>query len=181
LFRKRDEDAIVRPPWEELETTSFEDPAVSLADVTVTRSRAIKLAGAALASSVFGLVVAGEADARRRRRKKRRKKRRRKARVDQPVPTLVPGAPTVLNVTNPGDNPLTVSGARLLDGAGNVVDSVDLTDPVTIEPHTEAPVTVTFDGPLTGATSLQLLDGQGRPVNVTNGDTDGNVPVTVSA
>jgi hypothetical protein len=185
VLMKRDVDGEIRPSREELEAASLGDPAASLAGVSVTRARAIKLAGAALAGSAFGLLWAAEADARK--KKRRRKKRRRKARVTpNPVQPVASGTPTVLNIMNPSDKPLTISGVQLLDSAGGLLETQNLTDPVTggpvtIAPHTTVPVTVTFDDPLVDGSSLRLLDGMSRPITVTNGDTSGNVPVSVSA
>jgi hypothetical protein len=93
MLRKKDEGAEVRPPWEEPEA-SFDDLSRGLADGTISRSRAIKLAGAALVGSVLAVFspLASEADAdelveieghRRRRRKRRERRERRQRRIRQ--------------------------------------------------------------------------------------------------
>ncbi len=180
---KRDEGGELRPPQWELEESSFDDLAVGLTDVTITRSRAIKLAGAALAGSALTLLWPAEADARRRRKKRRR--RRRKAVVNNNPATVSPsgtdgGGTTTISITNPSDTrDLIVSGAQLLDSAGNLVSTgglidpltgATLTDPVTIAPNDTADVGLTFAGPLVGADSLRLFDGSGNPITVLNPD-----------
>lgn len=158
-----DEGGEIRPSREELDV-SFSD----LGGVTITRSRAIKLAGAALVGSAFSLFWATEADARRRR--KRRRRRRRKAQVTpNPVP-LVPGTPTIINITNPSDRPLTISEVQVLDSEGNLLFDA-LTGDVTIDPNTTAPVTLTVnsDDPLADASNLRLIDGAGVPIEILNG------------
>jgi hypothetical protein len=64
---KREAGGEVRPSFGGLEVSSFDDLAVGLASEPITRGRAIKLAGAALAGSVLSVFFAPEADARRRR------------------------------------------------------------------------------------------------------------------
>ena len=169
MFRKRDEDAIVRPPWEELETTSFEDPAVSLADVTVTRSRAIKLAGAALASSLFGLLVAGEADARRRKKKRRRKKRRRNRGAITPNPVnfgqTPVGTPTTEDVTfsNNGTNPIYVS-PDLGNPAFTLAPTFDPSVPIAPGSSVTVPITFAPTTPGVQSGSVTLVNASGTEV-----------------
>jgi hypothetical protein len=160
---KRDEDGLIRRSWEELETTSFEDPAVSLADVTVTRSRAIKLAGAALASSVFGLLLAGEADARRRKKKRRRKKRRRKPTITpNPVPTVTPTSPQVVTINNPAGapGPVTVE----LSPGFSFGPGFDATVPIAPGSSVGVPIVVdpTVPGLQTG--EIRVVDANGTTV-----------------
>ena len=190
---KRDEGGEFRLPQGELEDRSFGDLTVGLTDVTITRSRAIKLAGAALAGSALTILWPAEADARRRRR--RNKRRRRKARVTtaptstntlNSLPPVAGSAiPIILAVTNPSDSkPLTISNIELLGADGTVLAPSLSPDGVTIAPGTTAniPITVTYDpdSPLVDAGQLKLYDGRepAVPVEVTNGNTDGNVDLT---
>jgi hypothetical protein len=162
---------------------SREEPEVSfsdLGDVTLTRARAIKLAGAALAGSAFSLLWAGEADARKKKKRKKRRRRRRKAQVTpNPVP-LIPGGDNVLTVTNPSDRPLTISGVEVLDNQGNLLFDA-LAGDVTIAPNTTAPVTLTVDlnDPVVDADRLRLIDGRGNPITVVdeNGVNVGGIDV----
>jgi hypothetical protein len=100
----------------ELEDSSFDDLTVGLTDVTITRSRAIKLAGAALIGGALTVLWADEADAR---KKKRRHRRRRATRVktnrrrvrfrNTPVGTLPSESPVEnVTITNPGTQPITI-------------------------------------------------------------------------
>jgi hypothetical protein len=73
-----------------VEETSFDDLAVSMAEGTISRSRAIKLAGAALAGSVLAvfLPLAGEAEGQEletegKRNRRRRRRRRRQQQQQQ--------------------------------------------------------------------------------------------------
>src|SRR5215210_2919120 len=110
---KRDEGGEIRPSREELEGSAFDDLSAGLTDMTITRSRAIKLAGAALAGSALTLLWPAEADARRRRRRRRRRRK-----VEAPgTVVLVPGENTV-TVTNPGEKALTIENVTILDSNG---------------------------------------------------------------
>jgi hypothetical protein len=174
MLRRNDESGEVRPTWEEPEA-SFSD----LGEVRITRARAIKLAGAAIAGSALSLLWAGEADARK--KKRRRRRRRRKAQVNTPTPvTLAPGDNTI-SITNPSpDKPLTISGVKVIDSDGSVVDSNVLTDPVTIAPGDTADLTVNLDAnDLLNADRLRLIDGRGVPITVVdeNGITLGDIDV----
>jgi hypothetical protein len=111
VLLKKNEDGEIRPSREELES-GFSD----LGAVTITRSRAIKLAGAALAGGAFSLFWAPEADARpnkKKRRRRRRRRRRRAAIVATPsvVDILLPGAvgAVPVTVTNNGTTAVTIS------------------------------------------------------------------------
>jgi hypothetical protein len=64
----------------EVEEASFDDLAVSMAEGSVTRGRAIKLAGAALLGSALTMFWPEEADARRNNKKRRRRRRRKQER-----------------------------------------------------------------------------------------------------
>lgn len=169
MFMKRDEDAVVRPPWEELEMTSLEDPAVSLADVTVTRSRAIKLAGAALAAGAFGLIFVPEADARRRKKKRRRRRRRRNRGTITPnpvnfEPTPV-GQPSTENVTfsNNGTNPIYVS-PDLGNPAFTLAPTFDPSVPIAPGASVTVPITFTPTTPGVQTGSVTLVDANGTTV-----------------
>jgi hypothetical protein len=73
---KKDEGREVRAPQNEfVERVSFDDLATELADRTITRSQAIKLAGAALVGFSLTLFLPGPAGARHRRRHRRRRRR----------------------------------------------------------------------------------------------------------
>jgi hypothetical protein len=120
VLLKKNEDGEIRPSREELEA-GFSD----LGAVTITRSRAIKLAGAALAGGAFSLFWAPEADAlnkkkRRRKRRARARRRRRAAIVATPsvVNITIPGAVGALpvTVTNNGTTPVTISPQLVGDG-----------------------------------------------------------------
>lgn len=181
MLMKSNRDEEILPSQEEQEV-SFSG---SLGEVRITRARAIKLAGAALGGSALGLLWAGEADARNRRRRRRRKKhrrRRRKAQVVSPtnIPLpLVPGD-NILNIKNPSeDEPLTISGIKLLDSDGSVISTEPLVGgPVTIQPGETKLVTVNLDASdLVNADGLRLLDGAGRGITVIdeNGVTVGDI------
>lgn len=78
---KREESGEIRTSFGEPGGSSFDDLAVELAGQTITRGRAIKLAGAALAGSVLSVFFAApEADARRRKRRSRRARCERRGR-----------------------------------------------------------------------------------------------------
>jgi hypothetical protein len=180
MLMKRDEGGELRPPqWELEDGSSLGELSASLTEGTMTRAQTLKLGGAALlAGTGMMLLFQSPADARKRHKKHRR--RRRKAQVSpDPVPIVPAG--TVLNITNPSDRPLTISGAQLLGSNGSLVTATDLNPPVTIEPHATVPVTFTFDptAPLVDAGQLRLLDASGTPITVENGNTQGNVDVTV--
>jgi hypothetical protein len=111
VLLKKNEDGEIRPSPEELEA-GYSD----LGAVTITRSRAIKLAGAALAGGAFSLFWAPEADAlnKKKRRRRRRARRRRQAAIVATPPVLnitIPGAVGALpvTVTNNGTTPVTIS------------------------------------------------------------------------
>lgn len=73
-MKKRDEGGLVRPSWKESGEHSLDGLARGMADGTVTRGRAIKLAGAALVGSALALFGAqGDADAVNRRRRCQRR------------------------------------------------------------------------------------------------------------
>jgi len=75
---KKDEGREVRALQNDLvERVSFDDLATELAHRTITRSQAIKLAGAALVGFALTLFLPEAADARHRRRHRRRRRRNR--------------------------------------------------------------------------------------------------------
>jgi hypothetical protein len=124
LLMKRDEGGEIRPPQGDLEGIAFDDLSAGLTDVTITRSRAIKLAGAALAGSALTLLWPAEADARNRRRRRARRARRRRKRkravvADTNVVNItVPGAvgTEIVRVTNNGNTPVTIDPQLVGDG-----------------------------------------------------------------
>ena len=76
MLMKKDEGREVRALQNELvERVSFDDLATELADRTITRSQAIKLAGAALVGFALTLFLPEAADARHRGRRHRRRRR----------------------------------------------------------------------------------------------------------
>lgn len=187
VLRKRDEGKEVRPPQEEPEFGSFDDPATGLAEMRITRARAIKLAGAALAGGTLSLFWAGEADARnRKRRRRRRRKRRRKAEVAPPqplAPVLGGVTPLVLQITNPSDKPLTIDDVKVVDG--DFLGAGLLGGPVTIAPNTgPVPVTVnleTGNSPVVDAGSIRLIDERGIPITVIEGGVEvGDIDLDVA-
>jgi hypothetical protein len=117
VLLKNNEDGEIRPSGEELEA-GFSD----LGDVTITRSRAIKLAGAASASGAVSLFWAPEADARPNKKKRRRRRRRRRRAaivatpsvVNIPIPGAVGAVP--VTVTNNGTTPVTLKPQLVGDG-----------------------------------------------------------------
>jgi hypothetical protein len=185
LLMKRDEGGQIRPSRKELEGGTFDDLATELADGTITRARAIKLAGAALFGGALTLLWPGEADARKRRRRRKnrreRRPRRRRARVTNPQPvTVTPGNNTV-NVKNPGSRALTIEKVHVLDGDGDVIAvKRPLGGPVTIKPGKTLPVTVNLDAnDLLDADKLRLIDARGVPVTVIddNGEVVGDIDI----
>ncbi|MCA1688765.1 MAG: hypothetical protein LC714_09325 [Actinobacteria bacterium] len=139
---KRDEGGEIRPSREELNVSSFDDLSEGLTDVTITRSRAIKLAGAALAGSALTILWPGEADAANRKRRRRRRRRRRKAAVTSDPSTMTFGDTVVgdgftIAPTFPG-----IDGFTLAPGT-----SIDV--PVIFTPE--------VTGPSTG--TLRILEG----------------------
>ncbi len=74
MSEKRNENGEVRPSWEEPEEEySFDDLARGLASGALSRSRALKLAGAGILGAALGVFsLQDDAEARRRRRKRRR-------------------------------------------------------------------------------------------------------------
>ena len=151
------------------------DGPTALGDVRITRTQALKLAGLGGAGFLFTLLLPADADA----RHKRRRRRRRKAQVTSPTVTpivVVPGLPTVLNLTNPGDSPLTISEVKVLDSDGRVIRTINLPD-VTIAPGNTGVITI--NDPLVDAEGLRLIDARGVPITVIdeNGVTVGDIDV----
>ena len=71
MLMKRDDGGELRPPQWELEEGSYDDVATMLADGTITRARAIKLAGATLLAGT-GLMMLFQSPAEAGRRRRRR-------------------------------------------------------------------------------------------------------------
>lgn len=151
-----------RPSGEQL-GVSFSD----LGEATITRSRAIKLAGAALAGGALSVLWAGEAEAspaqrRRRRRRRLRARRRRQAAVVSNPTTVNFGGTTVgtpttqpVQVTNNGTTPVTLSPTVVGDGF-MLADTGD----ITLAPGETATVPVTFNPLQEGVSTgeLRLVD-----------------------
>jgi hypothetical protein len=174
MLMKRDEGGEIRPSREDLEGSAFDDLAPGLADGTITRARAIKLAGAALLGGALTLLWPGEADARKRRRR-RKKKKRRKAQVTNPVPVPVPNVvnPGVIGITFPvlnlGDKDLVIKDVKVVDGGDDGLADAELANgPITIEAGQTEPVTVnlTVTDPLIETGELRLIDAGGTPITV---------------
>jgi hypothetical protein len=188
MLTNRDEGGELRPPQWELEDGSFDEPSPGLAEGTITRAQAIKLAGAALLGGALTVLWADEADARKRRRKKRR--RRRKAQVTDPLPLPVPVPnvenPGIISITFPvlnlGDKDLEIGDVKVVDGGNDgLADAELLNGPVTIEAGQTEPVTVnlTVTSPLIETGELRLIenDASGTPITVIdeNGVTVGDI------
>ena len=155
---------------EDTEMVGFSD----LADTPITRTRAIKLAGAAVTAGAFAIIWgADEADAltraQRRRRRRRRRLRRRRRNVTTTNNTTDGttvnfggtqlGTPLTETVTIANNGPDTVTLRPEIAGGGfSLVD----TDPITIAPGDTADLGVIFD-PLGGGLStgtLRLVDAR---------------------
>jgi hypothetical protein len=174
LLRKEESKGSALPSGAEgaPEGHSFEDLPAGLTGVGLTRSQALKLAGLGGAGFLFTLMWPDAADARRRRR------RRRKAQVTPVV--VVPGAATVLNITNPDDtDDLIISGLEVLGRRGKVIDTIDLEPDVEIAPGETEIVPVLIEDSLVNARKLRLIDDTGAPITVVdeNGVTVGDIDV----
>jgi hypothetical protein len=172
---KRDEGGGLRLP-EELETSSFDEVSAVLAEGTITRGRAIKLAGAALLAG-SGMMALFQSPAEARRRKRRRRRKKVTATPEQPRFEAQPGASDTktVTITNHQDG----TSAYLLPDTGSGNDfsfsvpgvSGPITEPVEIAPGASVPVTVTFapdasasPGVQTGSLTLVDADVSGEPV-----------------
>jgi hypothetical protein len=180
---KRDEGREIRPSWEELEGSALGDLTTGLTDVPVTRSRAIKLAGAAIAGSALTVLWPGAADARNKKRRHRRK--RRKAQVTPPATPVVPGVPAIFHVTLPAgeDRSLSIEGFRVFNSEGQLVTAQDLTDPVVIQPGLlGGGLALTFPNGVADGNTVQLIGGGGVPITVVdeNGVSVGDVVLDVA-
>ena len=184
MLMKRDDGGELRPPQRGLEEGSYDDVATMLADGTITRARAIKLAGATLLAGT-GMMALFQSPADARKKKRRGRRRRRKARVEQQAPVsptqFVPipdtdlfTAPVVFEVTNPSDKPLTISDVEVVGGEGLADASLLNGESVTIAPNASEFVTVNLStsDPLVDAGSLQFIAGNGLPVTVVDANDD---------
>ncbi len=149
----------------------FDGPAEGLEGVAVSRRKALGIFGAGLLGAT-GMLTAFSAPAEARRRRRRR---RRKAKVTPNPVVVVPGTPTVLNITNPGNSALTISKVEVLDSGGRVIRTINLPD-VTIAPGATVPVTI--NDPLLDAEGLKLIDERGVVIDIVddNGDI---IPIVV--
>jgi hypothetical protein len=126
----------------EAEEASFEDLAVGMAEGTITRGRAIKLAGAALVGSALTLVWPAEAEARNRRRRRRRRRRKvivtPSSVVFQPV-NLGDSLVKTVDVKNNGTGPIYIQPDL---GDSNFLS--DITVPLEVLPGAIETVAITF-------------------------------------
>jgi len=184
MLIKRDEGGELRPSRWELEESSVDELSVMLTEETITRARAIKLAGAALLAGT-GMMTLFQSPAEARKRRRRRKKRRRKARV---TPDPVPLPNETNNITFSVEN-LTggllppIAGAEVLSGPFEISllgqepilgqeSLVRFEQPIAVfdVPGTtvdaEVPLTITVleDGVQSG--ELRLFDANGNTVDV---------------
>lgn len=146
MLMNRDEGGELRPPQWELEDSSFDELSAVLADGTVTRARAIKLAGAALLAGT-GMMALEQSPAEARRRRKKRRRRKRVTATPNPVafgseedPVPVGTVSTQpVTITNNGTEPVYLQ-PQLGNGFSLVVDpSIDpsltaIEDPITLSP-----------------------------------------------
>jgi hypothetical protein len=161
--------AETRSSREGLEVGSIDDLAAGLTEVTMTRSRAIKLAGAALLGGTGMMMLFQSPAEARRRRRKRRRKRKVSSNPALPQFTAEPGGTDTktVEITNHQDTPVYI----LPDAGSGTSFSVSLpgvsgplTQPVEIAPGATVPVEVTFSPALTASPgdvqigSLPILD-----------------------
>jgi hypothetical protein len=176
LLTNRDESGEIRLSREELENGSFDEVAAVLADETMTRGRAIKLAGAALLAG-SGMMALFQSPAEARKKRRRRRKKKVTAAPEQPKFEAQPGASDTktVTITNHQDG----TSVFLLPDTGSDNDfsfsvpgvTGPITEPIEIAPGAELPVTVTFapdasasPGVQTGSLTLVDADVTGQPV-----------------
>ena len=177
MLTKRDEGGELRLPEEPVDS-SFDDLTVGLTDVAITRSRAIKLAGAALAGSALTLLWPAEADARRRRKKKRRRRKKVTATPnpanfgsqEDPVPVGT-SLPQTVSVTNHQDTePVYVTlSPEALNGGFTFAPGFDASAPILPGTTVDVPLvfTPTTPGVHTGDLVISAApDASGNPLKV---------------
>ncbi len=183
MLMKRDEGGELRTSQEELKGSSFDEMAAVLADGTITRSRAIKLAGAALLGGAFTLLWPAEADAGK--KKRRRRRRRRKAQVTpDPVPLPNDSNDITFQVENlTGGQLPAIAGVEVLSGPFEVAPGlgqlpilgeslVNFDQPIalidvpgtTVDATVPLTITVLEGGVQSG--ELRLFDANGNTVDV---------------
>ncbi len=147
MLMKRDEGEELRPPRWELEDSSLDGLSAALTEETITRARAIKLAGAALlAGTGLTMLFQSPADARKRRKRRRRKKKPVTTTPEQP--RFDPAGETKsVSITNNQEG----TSVFLLPDAGSNDFSISLPDvqgpltsPLEIKPGETATVDITF-------------------------------------
>jgi hypothetical protein len=158
---KRNEDGV-HPFVGELEPFDAAS-AASLADVRVTRSQAIKLAGLGVAGFLFTLILPDEADALNRRKRRRRRRRRMRQRAITSNPSTVNfgdvtiGTPLTegVTITNNGTTPVTLRPEVVGDGF-TLVDASNFT----LDPGESDVVDVVFTPDVGGVSTgtLRLID-----------------------
>jgi hypothetical protein len=183
MLMKRDEDGELRPPQWELEESSFEELSAELTEGTITRARAIKLAGAALLSA-SGLMMLFQSPAEAGRRRKRRKRRQRRQRRPRArtnrrrvrFPDTEGGTTSPVEnvtITNIGPEPIFVS-PDLGDNSFTFAPTFDATAPILPGESVTVPIifapTLLEEGIQTG--ELSIVDTDGEPVVVV--DANGN-------
>ncbi len=177
MLMNRDEGEELRPPQWELEESSFEELSAELTDGTITRARALKLAGAALLSaSGLMMLFQSPAEAGRRRKKRRRRRRRRsttrvrtnRRRVrfrDRVAGTTSPVEN--VTITNIGTEPVYVS-PDLGDNSFTLAPEFDASAPILPGESVKVPIIfaprLLEEGLQTG--ELSIVDTDGDPVVV---------------
>ena len=97
-------------------------PLEGLAEERITRARAIKLAGAAVAGGAFSIfwgadVAEARPNRRRRRRRRRRRQRQNNVTTDTSIVNITtPGGVVPVTVTNTGTTPVTITPQIVGDG-----------------------------------------------------------------
>jgi hypothetical protein len=183
MLVKRGEDGERRPSRWELEEGSNDDLATMLAEGTITRARAIKLAGAALLSaSGLMMLFQSPAEAGRRRKKRRRRRRRSTTRVrtnrrrvrfrETPVGTLPSESPVEnVTITNIGTDPISI---QPVFSSPDFTLAPGFTFPEEIATRNSVTVPIAFtplqEGVQTG--ELTFVDTDGSPVVIV--DANGN-------
>ena len=134
MLLNRGEGEEFRPPRWELEDSSFDEVSIMLTEESITRARAIKLAGAVLLSAA-GMVALGQspAEARKKHRRRRKKKQNRSV-TASPQNLAFPDTPVgdssteTVAITNPGTEPVYVQPQ--LGNGFTLAPSVDASAPI---------------------------------------------------
>jgi len=173
MLMKRDEGEELRPPRWELEDSSLDELSAALTEETITRARAIKLAGAALLAGT-GLTMLFQSPAEARKRRRRRKKKKVTA---SPREVTFPNTPAgttsdskSVTVTNNGTEPVSVVlSPEALNGGFTLAPSFDASAPIL--PGTSADVPIQFTPAEQGVEysgQLLVVDATGTTVTATD-------------